>query len=164
MTRHRIFISKGTLDMGRGRSIRKLEAQLDGQQNAGRLSESHKPLKEDTSSSISADTYLQGKNEKRSLLAESQESRSIAGEEHLQQYMPDIADNHPAHTLGENSISLNTLLLPTSQEKLLFCDYLSNPCQNRVCFTNKYCGLKSFLDRKQKAKNLGYNWSYNVKS
>ena len=55
-------------------------------------------------------------------------------------------NSSPAHTLEENSLSLNTLLLPTPQE-LLFCDYLGNPCQNRVCFNNKYCGKKHFWDK-----------------
>ena len=44
---------------------------------------------------------------------------------------------------------LNTLLTP--QEPLLFCEYLGNPCQNKVCFQNtdkyNYCRVRKFKDK-----------------
>ncbi len=132
-----IFTSKDSLNNARCRSIRQLEAELDSQES------SRVHLERTNEVSVAkthpAKSYMQGKDVKRSPMAESQETRSIAGEEHLHRYMPVIADNPPA---------------------LLFCDYLGNPCQNRVCFNNKYCGLKAFLDIKQKAENLGYEWGY----
>lgn len=93
--------------------------------------------------------YEQVKKENKALSSYSLDTRNESTQGYVfERSAVDIADNHPAYTLGEDS-ELNTLLNP--QEDLLFCEYLGNPCQNRACFqgTDKYnnCQIRKFKDK-----------------
>ena len=52
--------------------------------------------------------------------------------------------------------------MPILPEGTQFCRYLGryDCCNKKICFDNVYCGVRNFLDKKQRAEERGYNWNF----
>jgi len=52
--------------------------------------------------------------------------------------------------------------IPTLPTGTKFCEHSGkyDCCKKKVCFNNSYCGVRDFIDKKQKAESLGYNWNH----